>query len=85
MRHRRRLPARVFPDFFLTACQLSWYGVRFLGTIDDRLRLPDSRGSARSELRYWGLLLPPEDEQNPDVGSCAQRLESIKFQMLASK
>jgi hypothetical protein len=22
------------PDFFLTACQLSWYGVRFYGTID---------------------------------------------------
>jgi hypothetical protein len=21
-------------DFFLTACQLSWYGVRFYGTID---------------------------------------------------
>jgi hypothetical protein len=23
-----------FPDFVLTACQLSWYGVRFYGTID---------------------------------------------------
>ena len=21
-------------DFFLTACQLSWYGVRFYGTVD---------------------------------------------------
>ena len=28
-----RLRQRL-PDFFLTACQLSWYGVRFYGTVD---------------------------------------------------
>jgi predicted porin len=27
-------PCTGIPDFFLTACQLSWYGVRFYGTID---------------------------------------------------
>ncbi|MGO9702322.1 MAG: hypothetical protein ACLPX7_24025, partial [Xanthobacteraceae bacterium] len=27
-------PCDSLPAFFLTSCQLSWYGVRFYGTVD---------------------------------------------------
>ena len=50
-------------DFFTTACQLSWFGVRFYGTVD-------VGGSYQTNWNLWNPFRakPEKNEQNESFG-----------------
>ena len=69
------------PDFFLSSCQLAWYGIRFYGTIDigGLVIRPTARRSIRTSPPGPATLRVRDREHEPAgrVGPRAQRHEPV--------
>ena len=65
-------PCDSVPAFFLTSCQLAWYGVRVLRHYRRRRRLPDQRRAVQSVLPARQLVRRPKNEPGVRCGRSRQ-------------